>query len=96
MFFQASKQQKKFCLCASDLSFSAICESSRHLFIYRQKKPVISGELRNRSTGNQIQNVAQQQVINIPNSEILGIYSSTKNIFLLGETFVMAIKLSEV
>nr|XP_022905701.1 nudC domain-containing protein 1 [Onthophagus taurus] len=81
-YVEASKQQKKFTACAPDLSYSVICESNRHVFIYRQKKSVESGSLRNRMTGRQVGFIAQQQVINIFD-EIIGVFASNCNLFLL-------------
>ncbi|KAJ8972216.1 hypothetical protein NQ314_000277 [Rhamnusium bicolor] len=92
-YVQASKQNRKFSACAPDMSYSVICESSRHLFIYRQTEAVSSSELRNRSTGRRIQNIAQQQVVNISNDEIIGIYAANKTLFLLCENSITALKL---
>ncbi|KAJ8978119.1 hypothetical protein NQ317_014174 [Molorchus minor] len=91
-YVQASKQNRKFSCCPPDLSYSVICESSRHLFIYRQNKPVMSGELRNRSTGRRVHTTAQQQVINLPEEEIIGIYATNSILFLLCENSILALK----
>lgn len=82
-YIQASKQQRKFSSCAPDMSYSVICESSRHAFIYCQQKSVVSGELRNRTSGRKINSVAEQQVISLPNDEVLGLFSSEKYLYLL-------------
>ncbi|KAJ8943764.1 hypothetical protein NQ318_011976 [Aromia moschata] len=92
-YVQASKQNRKFTVCPPDMSYSAICESSRHLFIYRQKKPVSSCELRNRTTGRRIQNIAQQQVVNLATEEVIGIYATNTTLFLLSETSVIALRM---
>ncbi|XP_072392868.1 nudC domain-containing protein 1 [Diabrotica undecimpunctata] len=92
-YVQASKQNKKFTVCPPDMSYAVICETSGHLFIYRQNKKISSTELRNRSTGRRIQSIAQQQVVNLSNDEILGIYGSNKSLFLLCEKSVTVLTL---
>lgn len=74
------------------MEYSAICESSGHIFIYRQKRPISSSELRHRATGR-IQNIAEQQVLNITNDEILGIQAFDNQLFLLCENYIMSLKL---
>ncbi|KAG5887854.1 hypothetical protein JTB14_005620 [Gonioctena quinquepunctata] len=91
-YVQASKQNKKFTACPPNLSYTAICETSGHLFIYKQNKSVSSGEVRNRSTGRRICNVAQQQVVNISSEEVLGIFPSNKSLFLLYEKNIVVLK----
>lgn len=75
------------------MEYAVICESSGHIFIYRQKKKVNSGELRNRSTGQRVRNIAEQQVLNITNDEILGIYAHNNYLFLLCKKYLLALKL---
>ncbi|CAH0546420.1 unnamed protein product [Brassicogethes aeneus] len=92
-YIQASKQQKKYTVCSPDLNNIAICQSTRYVFLYCQKKAISSGELRNRSIGRYIPNMAQQYVINIPNEEVLGIYISNKLLFILADTFISVFKI---
>lgn len=82
-YVQASKQQKKFSTCSPNLNYSVICESTRHVFLYRQQKTISSGELRNRTTSKKIETVAQQQVITTPDDEILGVFASEQFLYLL-------------
>ncbi|KAF2903311.1 hypothetical protein ILUMI_02875 [Ignelater luminosus] len=92
-YVQASKQQKKFCSCAPDLNYSVICESTRHVFIYRQNKPIGNAELRNRTTGKRFGTIAQQQVVNVSEDEILGIFAANNVLFLLTENSILVLKL---
>jgi hypothetical protein len=93
-YIQASKQQMKFFTCSPDLSYSVICESTKHLFIYCQNKTIASNELRNRITGRRVNTLAQQQVYNLPsNDDILGVYASNTYLYVLGENFITALKL---
>lgn len=83
-YVQASKQQKKYLTCAPDTSYAVIAESSQHIFLYRQKRQVSDGcELRHRGTGNQINNVAEQQLIALPPDDVIGIYASNNILFVL-------------
>lgn len=75
------------------MEYSAICESSGHIFIYRQKRPISSTELRHRTTGRRIQNIAEQQVLNVTNDEILGIHPLNNKLFLLCDNYIMILKL---
>lgn len=75
------------------MSYSVICESSGHLFIYRQKRPVSTSELRNRTTSRRINTIAEQQVVNVSNEEVIGIYATNKILFLLCENSVKVLKL---
>nr|CAH7713262.1 unnamed protein product [Callosobruchus chinensis] len=93
-YVQASKQNRKFIACPPDLSYSVICESTRHLFIYRQDRSITDTELRNRSTGRRVHSVAEQQVLNIPaDEEILGVHATNNVLFLLLEKSIVALKM---
>lgn len=90
---QASKQQKKFVACTPDLSHSVVCESTRHIFVYCQNKPITNGALRNRSTGEKIGTVAEQRVISLDNCEILGMHLSSSELFILTDNKMYCFKL---
>ncbi|CAH1155611.1 unnamed protein product [Phaedon cochleariae] len=92
-YVQASKRNRKFIACPPDMSYSVICESSGHLFIYKKCIAVSSGEVRNRSTGRRVNNIAQQQVVNISNDEILGIYCTNTSLFILSEKEIRVLKI---
>lgn len=84
----------KFFVACPDLSYAAICETRKHIFLYCQNKSIGSNELRNRTTGKRINSLAQQQVFSLPsNDEILGIYASNSYLYILGENFLTALKL---
>lgn len=91
--FQASKQQRKFSTCASNFSYSVVCETSRHVFIYRQNREVTSGELRNRHSGQRIGVVAEQQVVSLDDNEILGIFAHDEILYLLTENSLILLKI---
>lgn len=93
-YVQASKKQRKFTICSPDLSKTVICDSSKHLFIYRQDTPIINGELRNRITSKRIGNIAQQQVISLDNSEIFGAYLGNNFLYILNENCIYGLKTS--
>jgi hypothetical protein len=63
-YVQASKQQRKFSVAAPDLSYVAICDRSRHVYVYRQPADMADGcDLRNRKTGQSVKQISKQQVI---------------------------------
>lgn len=92
-YVQASKEQKKFTVCSPDLTYSVICETNRHIFIYRQNKPILDSELRNRTTSKKIATIAQQQVISLDNSEVLGVYAGNSMLFILNQNYIFALKI---
>ena len=67
----------------SDMSFVAVCEANRHVYIYRQ--PVaIATELRNRRTGHHVAHTAKQQLVNLDSmSEVLGVHASCHMLYVL-------------
>lgn len=71
------------------MSYTAISESSGHIFIYRHKKAVESGELRHRATGRRINTIAEQQLVNISNNDILGIYAGNTTLYILTENSIL-------
>lgn len=75
------------------MTYSVICESSGHIFIYKHKQPITTGELRHRATGQRIQHISEQQVVNITNDEVLGIYPCNNKLFLLCNKYIMVLKL---
>jgi len=82
-YVQASKQFRKFLVAPHNFNFSAICDDSRHIYIYRQPKP-IENELRNRKTGVRVAGVAVQQVITLDNTEeILGMQATPSFLFII-------------
>lgn len=90
----ASKQKKKFCTCAPDMSYVAVCEASRHIYIYRQ--PVaIATELRNRHTGQHIAHVAKHQLVNLDSmSEVLGVHASCHMLYVLTMDTLYALRIN--
>jgi hypothetical protein len=82
-YVQAGKQFRKFMTAPHDFSYSAICDDSRHIYVYRQPKP-IENELRNRKTGVKVAGVAVQQVVTLDNTEeILGMQATPTILFLV-------------
>jgi len=78
------------------MSFAAICDSKKHIYIYRQPASIDS-ELRNRKTGRQVAQVAKQQVISIdPPLEIMGAHATNNYIFVLTMENIHVIKINEV
>jgi hypothetical protein len=91
-YVQASKQQRKFTICPPDYSYSAICDNSKHIYLYRQNIPVAT-PLRNRKTGQQVNAVAKQQVISLDTTnDILGIQSTNERLFVLTKDKLFMIK----
>lgn len=92
-YIQASKQQKKFMQCSPDLNYGVICESERHLFIYKNSYSTASG-LRKRQ-GPQL-SIGQQNLVTFESSlgEVLGIAAFQEIVILLTEHFLVCLQLS--
>lgn len=87
-YVQASKTQKKFIACPANLSYVAICEASRHIYLYRQPSAV-TGELRNRHSGQRVEAVSKQQLVNLEtNEKILGLYATNSILYVLTENLL--------
>lgn len=85
-YVQASKQQKRFSVCAPDCSFVVICDCVRHIYIYRQLSAIAS-PLRNRKTGQEVSAVAKQQLISLDAVDnIVGIQVTNSHIFVTTES----------
>ncbi|KRT83658.1 hypothetical protein AMK59_4079 [Oryctes borbonicus] len=82
-YVQASKQERKFSICAPNLSYCAILDTTRRILVYRQQKTIDNGELRNRATGKMVKHIAQQHVITLPYEEIVGSYAADSRLFIL-------------
>ncbi|WAR13499.1 NUDC1-like protein [Mya arenaria] len=91
-YVQASKQQRKFSVCPPDHSYVIICENTRHVYLYRQSTPV-STPLRNRKTGEQVKEVAKQQVITLDNTDtIVGTVATNDRFFAMTQNKLFMIK----
>lgn len=91
-YVQASKQQKKFMDCSPDLNYAVICESYRHIFLYKSNYDTAEG-LRNRN-GPQV-TIGKQHLITLEDSnEILGIATAPSVITLLTENCVLYLQIN--
>lgn len=91
-YIQASKQQKKFIDCAPDFGYSVICESQRHVFLYRAKYDTSNG-LRKRY-GPQV-TLGKQQLITLQEDvgEVLGLVTANHVITILTEKSVLHLQI---
>ncbi|GBP84712.1 NudC domain-containing protein 1 [Eumeta japonica] len=95
-YVQSSKQNRKFVTCPSNFSYGVVCESSRHVFIYRSNN--ISSEncqLRQRSPGGATKRVkiGHQYVFNIDQyGEVLGINATNEYLFLLTDKCMVVVQ----
>ncbi|KAL5277749.1 NUDCD1 family protein [Megaselia abdita] len=91
-YVQASKQQKKFMDCSPDLSYSVICESHRHVFLYKAKYETADG-LRNRS-GPQV-TVGKQHLVTLEDcGEVLGLRTAEDFAVLLTEKCILYLQIN--
>ena len=94
-YVQASKQQRKFICSSSDLSYSAIIDRTRHIYLYRQPSDLAEEcELRNRTSGKRIKKIAKQQVVTLQdsNEEIIGAIASPKTLFVATKVALFTIR----
>lgn len=94
-FVAASKQDRKFTVCAPDASFSALVDCSRRVYVYRRPES-ISTPVRNRKTGKQLAAVAHQQLVSLETSDqILGAHATNAYIVVLKANVVYLLKACE-
>ena len=86
-YVQASKQNSKFQLAAPNCSFVCICDTIKHLYIYKVRSEVgEETQLRNRKTGKAVTHVSKQFVVSLEaDQEIMGVYCSNEYLVVLME-----------
>lgn len=91
-YIAASKNEKKFTLSSPDCNLGVICESNRHLFIYKSNYDSASG-LRRRTGPQSL--IGQQKLVTFDriNGEILGISIENDVIILLTENSILCLQL---
>ncbi|XP_002127496.2 nudC domain-containing protein 1 [Ciona intestinalis] len=93
-YVHASKNNLKFCSCAPDTSYAALCDCQRRIYIYRQPT-ALSSPLRNRMSGEVVGNIATQQVTTLDNNaDILGFCTSNSRMFVLMQNELVIFKVS--
>lgn len=93
-YVQASKQNRKFSVCAPDCSFAVICDIWRHAYVYRQPAAIAS-PIRNRKDGRQVNTIAKQQVVSLECTDhIVGIQSTAQTLFILTESVLHAVHMT--
>ncbi|XP_004525905.1 nudC domain-containing protein 1 [Ceratitis capitata] len=91
-YVQASKQQRKFVECSPDLNYALICESHRHIFIYKSNYDGANG-LRNRN-GPQVK-IGKQHLITLEDvGEVLGLTTAEHLVTILTERYILYLQLS--
>ncbi|XP_067637030.1 nudC domain-containing protein 1 [Eurosta solidaginis] len=91
-YIQASKQHRKFVDCSPDLNYALICESHRHVFLYKSNYDGADG-LRNRS-GPQVR-IGKQHLITLEDTgEVLGLTTAEHAVTILTELFVLHLQLN--
>uniref|UniRef100_A0A0K8UNX7 NudC domain-containing protein 1 n=1 Tax=Bactrocera latifrons TaxID=174628 RepID=A0A0K8UNX7_BACLA len=91
-YVQASKQQRKFVDCSPDLNYAIICESHRHVFLYKSNYDGADG-LRNRN-GPQIK-IGKQHLITLEDTgEVLGLATAEHVVTILTERCILHLQLS--
>ena len=95
-YVQASKEQRKFSVAAPDLSFAAIVDRSRHVYIYRQPAAISSEcDLRNRKSGQKVTQIAKQQVVTLENhDEIVGAVATDKNLVVATKSSIHSLRIN--
>ena len=92
-YVHASKQSRKFLAAPASARFSVICDSSRHLYLYRQPEALAAElGLRNRKSGERIERVARQQVITLESTEeVLGLVAKEEVVYVLTATALISL-----
>ena len=95
-YVAASKRERKFSTCAPDLSYAALVDCARHVYVYRQPEPIATSPLRNRKTGRQVAAIAKQQLVSLESMDaILGVHASNNNMFVLTKSTLYVLRTKE-
>jgi hypothetical protein len=95
-YVQASKQQRKFTTCDPSLSYVAIADCVRHIYVYRRPTS-ISSPLRNRRTGETVSAVARQQLISLDSTEdIMGMRANGTDLFVVAGKTLYAVRINSL
>ncbi|XP_071785195.1 nudC domain-containing protein 1-like [Asterias amurensis] len=93
-YVQASKMDRKYSSCPANCSYAVICDSTRHVYVYRQPTP-ISTPLRNRKSGRVVGQIAKQQLISLESiDDILGIACADERVYVLTTTKLYIIRVT--
>ncbi|XP_017494573.1 PREDICTED: nudC domain-containing protein 1 isoform X1 [Rhagoletis zephyria] len=91
-YVQASKQQRKFIDCSPDFNYALICESHRHVFLYKSNYDGADG-LRNRN-GPQVR-LGKQHLVTLEDAgEVLGLATAESVVTILTERCLLHLQLS--
>ena len=83
-YVQASKQQRKFTVAPYNMSYAAVADLNRHIFVYRQVSCSGGTHLRNRKSGQSVDKVAKQQVITLESTDdIVGAAATNSTLYVL-------------
>lgn len=83
-YVQASKLDTKYRSCSQDYSYSAIFDTQKHIYIYKQSSEKVETQLKNRKTGKLISQVAKQYLISLDSDqEIYGYYCANDFLIVL-------------
>jgi len=94
-YVQASKQQRKFTVAPHNMSYAAVADLNRHIFVYRQV--ATATHLRNRKSGQNVDKVAKQQVITLESTdEIVGAAATNSTLFVLTNKSVYTTRIATV
>lgn len=92
-YIQASKTQRKFSLAPPDMSFAAICDVSRHVYIYRQHEP-ITGDVKNRRSGRRVTQISRQHVVSLDDqANVLGAAAFNNSLIILTNNYLHHLQL---
>ncbi|XP_067935964.1 nudC domain-containing protein 1-like [Watersipora subatra] len=75
-YVQASKENRRFISSPPSQSYVAIADAEKHIYVYRQPKP-LDTDVRNRRTGRALQHVSMQQVVSLDGSEAIHGFCTT-------------------
>lgn len=96
-YIQSSKQNRKFVTCPADFSYSVVCESSKHIFIYKNGSGNHDYQLRKRIPGGATKSVkvGHQYVVNVDKyGEVLGINATNNYMLILTVNSFIVVEIS--
>ncbi len=102
-YVQASKEQRRFTVASPSMSYSAIVEAARRVYLYRQPTPIASEfDLRNRKSGRRVSQVAKQQVVTLESpgegegrnsQQVLGVAATDGSLVLITKDSIQCLNM---
>jgi len=94
-YVEASKTNAKYRAAPPDCSYSLVCDTNKHIYVYRQNGHRVDSALRNRKSGKAVTHVSKQHLITLESeAEIRGLCAFNDYLVVLMECELVFIQIN--